>query len=147
MGRTKGFESRVETFGRLYTWYAVTDTRGVCPDGWHLPSDAEWATLTAFLTDNGYGYEGSGTDIGKSIAATSEWILDPSPEMSATIRALTTVADLKPIRADTVCQAEALTTDLMQVSGGALTPVHSGHYTPTHLIFAVMPHQTSTECL
>lgn len=74
-----GFESRVKTFGRLYTWYAVTDTRGVCPDGWHLPSDAEWATLTAFLTDNGYGYEGSGTDIGKSIAATSEWILDPTP--------------------------------------------------------------------
>lgn len=37
------------TYGRLYNWYAITDTRGLCPTGWHIPSDTEWTTLTNFL--------------------------------------------------------------------------------------------------
>jgi uncharacterized protein (TIGR02145 family) len=37
------------TYGRLYNWYAVTDSRNVCPIGWHVPSDAEWTVLTDFL--------------------------------------------------------------------------------------------------
>jgi uncharacterized protein (TIGR02145 family) len=32
-------------FGKLYNQYAVTDSRGLCPTGWHVPSDAEWNTL------------------------------------------------------------------------------------------------------
>jgi uncharacterized protein (TIGR02145 family) len=40
-----GNQNNLDTYGRLYTWYAVTDSRGVCPTGWHLPSDAEWNTL------------------------------------------------------------------------------------------------------
>jgi len=44
-----GNESNVATYGRLYTWYAVTDNRNVCPAGWHVPSDAEWTTLITFL--------------------------------------------------------------------------------------------------
>ena len=36
-------------YGRLYTWYAVTDNRKVCPEGWHVPSDSEWETLKSFL--------------------------------------------------------------------------------------------------
>ncbi|MBM3410522.1 MAG: hypothetical protein FJY18_02690, partial [Bacteroidetes bacterium] len=27
----------------------VNDSRGLCPTGWHVPSDAEWTTLTTFL--------------------------------------------------------------------------------------------------
>jgi uncharacterized protein (TIGR02145 family) len=45
----EGLESNVAIFGRLYTWHAATDSRGVCPAGWHLPSDAEWTVLTGFL--------------------------------------------------------------------------------------------------
>jgi len=45
----EGNESNVNTYGRLYTWFAVTDTRGICPTGWHLPLDTEWNTLTNFL--------------------------------------------------------------------------------------------------
>lgn len=41
-----GEESNVPLYGRLYTWYAVTDSRGVCPIGWHVPSQTEWITLT-----------------------------------------------------------------------------------------------------
>jgi len=44
-----GNETNVATYGRLYTWYAVTDSRNVCPTGWHLPTDIELTTLTTFL--------------------------------------------------------------------------------------------------
>jgi uncharacterized protein (TIGR02145 family) len=73
-----GKESNVATYGRLYTWYAVTDSRNVCPADWHVPSDAEWETLTYYLTYNGYGYGGSGADIAKSMAATLGWTLYPT---------------------------------------------------------------------
>jgi uncharacterized protein (TIGR02145 family) len=45
----EGNEINVATYGRLYTWYTVTDIRGVCPTGWHVPTDAEWTTLTTYL--------------------------------------------------------------------------------------------------
>lgn len=32
-------------YGKLYNWYAVNDPRGLAPTGFHVPSDAEWATL------------------------------------------------------------------------------------------------------
>ena len=44
-----GEESNTATYGRLYTWYAVTDNLGVCPTGWHLPTDSEWTTLNNYL--------------------------------------------------------------------------------------------------
>ena len=37
------------TYGKLYNWYTVADPRNVCPAGWHVPTDAEWITLTGFL--------------------------------------------------------------------------------------------------
>jgi uncharacterized protein (TIGR02145 family) len=40
-----GDEKNVDTYGRLYTWYAVTDPRKLCPRGWHVPSDEEWTNL------------------------------------------------------------------------------------------------------
>ena len=36
-------------YGKLYNWYAVTDSIGLCPLGWHVPTDAEWTTLNNFL--------------------------------------------------------------------------------------------------
>ncbi len=44
-----GNESNAATYGRLYTWYAVTDSRAVCPTGWHVPTNAEWTTLEDYL--------------------------------------------------------------------------------------------------
>lgn len=44
-----GNESNVATYGRLYTWYVATDSRNVCPTGWHVPSDDEWIVLTDYL--------------------------------------------------------------------------------------------------
>jgi len=37
------------SYGKLYNWYAVNDSRGLCPRGWHIPSDNEWTTLTNYL--------------------------------------------------------------------------------------------------
>jgi len=36
-------------YGKLYNHYAVTDGRGLCPTGWHVPSDAEWSSLYPHL--------------------------------------------------------------------------------------------------
>jgi uncharacterized protein (TIGR02145 family) len=40
-----GDEGRVDDYGRYYTWYAVNDSRKLCPAGWHIPSDQEWTDL------------------------------------------------------------------------------------------------------
>jgi uncharacterized protein (TIGR02145 family) len=70
-----GNEGLAAIYGRLYTWNTVMDTRNICPTGWHLPSDTEWTTLTDYLISNGYGFQGSGDDIAKSMASTSGWLL------------------------------------------------------------------------
>lgn len=44
-----GNDNNVATYGRLYTWYAATDNRKICPVGWHVPTDEEWTTLANHL--------------------------------------------------------------------------------------------------
>ncbi len=68
--------SNYSKFGVLYNWAAALTA---CPEGWHLPSDSEWTTLTDYLINNGYGYEGSGDDIAKSMAATTNWPSSSTP--------------------------------------------------------------------
>lgn len=41
--------SNSATYGRLYNWYAATDAHNIAPTGWHVPTDAEWSTLTTYL--------------------------------------------------------------------------------------------------
>jgi uncharacterized protein (TIGR02145 family) len=40
--------SNKSTYGALYNWFTV-NTSKLCPTGWHVPSDAEWTTLTTYL--------------------------------------------------------------------------------------------------
>jgi uncharacterized protein (TIGR02145 family) len=42
-------ESNVATYGRLYTWAVVTDSRKICPVGWHVPSQSEWKKLIDYV--------------------------------------------------------------------------------------------------
>jgi uncharacterized protein (TIGR02145 family) len=36
-------------YGKLYNWYAVNDSRGLTPTGWHVPNNIEWSTLIEYL--------------------------------------------------------------------------------------------------
>ena len=36
-------------YGKLYNWYAIADSRGLCPMGWHIPDDNEWTLLINYL--------------------------------------------------------------------------------------------------
>ncbi len=96
-----------QNYGLLYNWNAAVDTfntdygetsvqptlqeaavfcyftghrRGICPQGWHVPSDAEWTTLTNYL--NGLEeYRSGGFDgyIAKALASTNGWKSSDSP--------------------------------------------------------------------
>jgi len=55
-------------YGRLYNWYAVDDARGLCPSGWHVPTDGEWTELEDYITSQGF----AGTE-GTALKSTSGW--------------------------------------------------------------------------
>jgi uncharacterized protein (TIGR02145 family) len=63
-------------YGKLYNWYAVNDSRGLVPQGWHISTNAEWITLSTFL---------GGDDIAggklKEVGTNKSWI---SPNTNAT---------------------------------------------------------------
>lgn len=42
-----------ETYGYLYNWYAVNDSRGLAPQGWHIATDAEWEEMIDHLGGSG----------------------------------------------------------------------------------------------
>ena len=42
-------DSMAETYGHLYNWHAVNDSRNIAPDGWHVPSDEEFMELEMYL--------------------------------------------------------------------------------------------------
>lgn len=52
-------------YGKLYNWYAVKDSRGLAPMGWHVPSDEEWQSLEKFIGGEGVA--------GKKLKSTGEW--------------------------------------------------------------------------
>lgn len=68
----------IHKFGVLYNWYAVKDCRKIAPEGWHIPTDAEWKILQDYLSAAKYNaLNGDSTkDIAKSLASSSDWILD-----------------------------------------------------------------------
>ncbi|MCX6305452.1 MAG: hypothetical protein NT040_10835, partial [Bacteroidetes bacterium] len=89
-------EANCNIYGGLYQWdeymnYTPSGTavpsgrQGLCPDGWHIPSDAEWCLMETFLdaTVNCSGIAWIGTDAGGKMkeAGTSHWA---SPNAGAT---------------------------------------------------------------
>lgn len=52
-------------YGRLYNAYAAADSRGLCPTGWHVPTDAEWNSLATAL--------GGSLTAGFALKSTSGW--------------------------------------------------------------------------
>ncbi len=63
-------------YGRLYNWYAVDDSRGLCPSGWHVPTDGEWMTMEMALgmsESEANSIGGRGTDQGTQMKTTYGW--------------------------------------------------------------------------
>jgi uncharacterized protein (TIGR02145 family) len=54
-----------QKYGKMYNWYAVNDSRGLAPAGYHIPTHDEWDTLKIYLD----GYFPSGT----KMKSTSGW--------------------------------------------------------------------------
>jgi uncharacterized protein (TIGR02145 family) len=66
----------VEGYGRLYNGFTVDDSRGLCPSGWHVPSDSEWMTLEMALgmsSSEASGTAFRGTDQGTQMKTTYGW--------------------------------------------------------------------------
>lgn len=72
-----GVDDNCFKYGRLYSWAeamagqassaaAPSGVRGICPEGWHLPSDAEWTTMQTFV-------DPAGTAIGAKLKSTMGW--------------------------------------------------------------------------
>jgi len=45
-------ELNSSVYGNLYNWFVIDDSRGICPSGWHIPTDNEWKQLEIFLGMN-----------------------------------------------------------------------------------------------
>ncbi len=69
-------------YGGLYTWYEmmqysnIPGVQGICPDGWHLPAESEWCTLTQFIDPHVDcdSIVWTGSNIGTKMKSTTGWI-------------------------------------------------------------------------
>lgn len=80
-----GNSSNVSMYGYLYNWKAMmrnasssstnpSGIQGICPNGWHLPSDAEWTQLITYVgNQSAYQCGSNSSYIAKSLASTTNW--------------------------------------------------------------------------
>lgn len=54
-----------DSYGKLYNYYALTDPRGLAPEGWRIPTDADWKELIEFL--------GGDKEAGRRMKNKTEW--------------------------------------------------------------------------
>ena len=77
--------SHIHTYGYLYNWTAMmhgaatsstnpSGVQGICPDGWHVPSRAEWTELLDYVSSQSeFLCDGNASNIAKSLASTHGW--------------------------------------------------------------------------
>ena len=80
-----GNASNVSTYGYLYNWYAVMNgnassnsnpspVQGVCPSGWHVPSNMEWSQMTGYVSAfTDFQCDNNAQNIAKALASTTNW--------------------------------------------------------------------------
>ena len=86
-------ENALDTYGVFYNWWAAMDgdeapaegehAQGICPEGWHVPSQSEWDALVSFLSESGYSADADDPlAIAKALAIdkADTWMVDPSEE-------------------------------------------------------------------
>ena len=78
-------ESNCAVYGGLYQWnemmqYVTTPgVKGICPTGWHIPTDAQWTTVTTFLGGQ-FDVGGKMKSTGTIEAGTGLWYYSPNTE-------------------------------------------------------------------
>ena len=83
-------------YGRLYNWYAVDEARGLCPSGWHVPTDGEWTVLTDFLGGTSAAVGQMKTDYGWLNGATARIRATFRVCRAATAKAVDTSTPVEP---------------------------------------------------
>lgn len=90
----------VEVFGYLYNWCAVmhgasgsesnpSGVQGICPDGWHVPSDAEWNEFADTISSHPEYVIGDDIrNIDKALASTIYWYPSSYPNSVGNIQSL-----------------------------------------------------------
>lgn len=90
----RDLESNCIIYGGLYEYFETVQyndaegTQGICPDGWHVPSDDEWKTLEGYV-DSNYGIgdpvwdgvEWRGEDAGKNLKSKTGWFYDTGTDL------------------------------------------------------------------
>lgn len=78
--------NNVDYFGYYYNWPAImkgasgnnnnpSNIQGICPNGWHLPSSAEWTVLTDYVENQSvYMCNNTTTNISKSLSTAKDWL-------------------------------------------------------------------------
>lgn len=78
-------DNNKDIYGLLYTWRAVmrgssssnsnpSGVQGVCPNGWHVPSDSEWGQLISYVSSQSqYTCSGNSSYVSKSLASVTGW--------------------------------------------------------------------------
>jgi uncharacterized protein (TIGR02145 family) len=66
-----GNEKNVAKYGRLYTWFAITDSRKLAPLGWHIATDIDWVTLETYVQDS----LRTSPNIAKALAGSTDWVV------------------------------------------------------------------------
>jgi uncharacterized protein (TIGR02145 family) len=72
---TAQFQSAYYTYGVLYNWSAVM-TEGICPSGWHIPTDLEWQTMEMALgmsTSDAESIGWRGSPVGGYMKSATNW--------------------------------------------------------------------------
>jgi len=67
-------------YGKLYNWYAVNDSRGLAPVGYHIPTDAEWSTFINYLDPNADGGNNNNTAGGKMKSTGTQYWQSPNTD-------------------------------------------------------------------
>lgn len=62
----QNIESNSATYGKLYNWYAVMDSRGICPVGWRVPSYSDFVILINFVAG---GYSNNTFNLNNTLTA------------------------------------------------------------------------------
>jgi uncharacterized protein (TIGR02145 family) len=84
-----GSYSNGQIYGKLYNWYAVNDSRGLAPVGYHIPSNAEMTILRNYLNPGAGGHmkepglihwseTSAGADNSSGFTALGSGYLDPT---------------------------------------------------------------------